>query len=95
VHVLPAAAGAGAVDMRIFSGVVSTISEPRPVSTPDTFMPAMPEGPGGDMPFDCFTGGGKVVFYKAGSFTPFSYDFEINNDGTLQTPLGAIKKMGN
>ncbi len=53
------------------------------------------EGLGGDMPFDCFTGGGKVVFYKAGSFTPFSYDFDINNDGTLQTPLGAIKKMGN
>ena len=46
-------------------------------------------------PFDCFTGDGKVVFYKAGSFTPFSYDFDINNDGTLQTPLGAIKKMGN
>jgi hypothetical protein len=53
------------------------------------------EGLGGDMVFDCFTGGGKVVFYKAGSFTPFSYDFDINNDGTLQTPLGAIKKMGN
>jgi hypothetical protein len=53
------------------------------------------EGLGGEMPFDCFTGGGKVVFYKAGSFTPFSYDFEINQDGTLQTPLGAIKKMGN
>jgi hypothetical protein len=53
------------------------------------------EALGGEMPFDCFTGGGKVVFYKAGSFTPFSYDFDINNDGTLQTPLGAIKKMGN
>ena len=53
------------------------------------------EGLGGEMPFDCFTGDGKVVFYKAGSFKPFSYDFDINNDGTLQTPLGAIKKMGN
>ena len=53
------------------------------------------EGLGGEMPFDCFTGGGKVVFYKAGSFKPFDYDFDINNDGTLQTPLGAIKKMGN
>jgi hypothetical protein len=53
------------------------------------------EGLGGEMPFDCFTGDGKVVFYKVGSFTPFSYDFDINNDGTLQTPLGAIKKMGN
>ena len=53
------------------------------------------EGLGGEMLFDCFTGGGKVVFYKSGSFTPFTYDFDINNDGTLQTPLGAIKKMGN
>jgi hypothetical protein len=53
------------------------------------------EGFSGEMPFDCFTGDGKVVFYKAGSFTPFSYDFDINLDGTLQTPLGAIKKMGN
>jgi hypothetical protein len=53
------------------------------------------EGLSGEMPFDCFTGDGKVVFYKAGSFTPFSYDFDINLDGTLQTPLGAIKKMGN
>jgi hypothetical protein len=53
------------------------------------------EGLGGPMPFDCFTGGGKVVFYKSGSFQPFDYDFDINNDGTLQSPLGAIKKMGN
>ena len=53
------------------------------------------EGLGGEMLFDCFTGDGKVVFYKAGSFIPFSYDLDINNDGTLQTPLGAIKKMGN
>jgi hypothetical protein len=53
------------------------------------------EGLGGEMLFDCFTGDGKVVFYKTGSFKPFSYDFDINNDGTLQTPLGAIKKMGN
>ena len=52
------------------------------------------EGASGEMPFDCFTGDGKVVFYQAGSFTPFSYDFDINDDGTLQTPLGAIKKMG-
>ena len=53
------------------------------------------EGLGGEMAFDCFTGAEKVVFYKPGSFTPFSYDFDINNDGTLETPLGVIKKMGN
>jgi tetratricopeptide (TPR) repeat protein len=32
--------------------------------------------------------------HKAGSFQPFDYDFSINDDGTLQTPLGSIKKMG-
>ena len=53
------------------------------------------EGLGGPMEFECWTGGGHIVMYKAGSFTPFSYGFDINNDGTLQTPLGAIKKMGN
>jgi hypothetical protein len=44
---------------------------------------------------DCFIGEGKVFLYKAGSFTPFNEPLEINNDGTLQTELGAIKKMGN
>lgn len=52
-------------------------------------------GLGGDDVFDCFTGDGKIVLYKAGSFTPYPYPFNVNNDGTLQTPLGAIKKMGN
>jgi hypothetical protein len=44
---------------------------------------------------DCFIGEGKVFLYKAGSSTPFNEPLEINNDGTLQTELGAIKKMGN
>lgn len=52
-------------------------------------------GLGGDDQFDCFLGDGKLLLYKPGSFTPSSFAFEINNDGTLQTPLGAIKKMGN
>src|ERR1700685_3515253 len=52
------------------------------------------EGLGGPMEFECFTTGSEIVMYKAGSFTPFSYGFDVNNDGTLQTPLGAIKKMG-
>ena len=52
-------------------------------------------GLGGDDHFDCFLGDGKLILYKPGSFTPESFGFEINNDGTLQTPLGAIKKMGN
>jgi hypothetical protein len=53
------------------------------------------EGLGGPMEFECWIGGGQIVMYKAGSSTPFSYGFDVNNDGTLQTPLGAIKKMGN
>jgi hypothetical protein len=53
------------------------------------------EGLGGPMQFECWMGGSQILLYKAGSFTPFSYGFDINNDGTLQTPLGAIKKMGN
>jgi hypothetical protein len=52
-------------------------------------------GLGADEQFDCFLGDGKLILYKPGSFTPFSYGFDINNDGTLQTPLGAIKKIGN
>ena len=53
------------------------------------------EGLGGPMEFECWTTGSEIVMYKAGSSTPFSYGFDVNNDGTLQTPLGAIKKMGN
>ena len=53
------------------------------------------EGLGGEMAFECFIDGDKIVLYKAGSFTPFSYGFDINNDGTLQSPLGEIKKKGN
>jgi hypothetical protein len=42
---------------------------------------------------DCFIGEGKVFLYKAGSFMPFNEPMEINTDGTLETELGAIKKM--
>jgi len=52
-------------------------------------------GLGGDDVFECFIGNGKIVLFKAGSFTPFPFDVYINSDGTLQTPLGAIRKMGN
>lgn len=52
-------------------------------------------GLGADEQLDCFLGVGKLIFYKPGSFTPSSFAFAINNDGALQTPLGAIKKMGN
>ena len=52
------------------------------------------EGLGEPIEYDCFLGGGKISLYKPGSFKPEG-ELEINNDGTLQTELGAIKKMGN
>ena len=45
--------------------------------------------------YDCFISGGQILLFKPGSFTPDEEPLEINNDGTIQTPLGAIKKMGN
>jgi len=49
---------------------------------------------GGTDEYECFTGGGQVLLYKAGSFKAEG-TFEINNDGTLQGEFGAFKKMGN
>jgi hypothetical protein len=46
------------------------------------------------MEMECFMGGGEVVIFEPGSFKAFE-TLQINNDGTLQTELGAIKKMGN
>ena len=48
----------------------------------------------GDIEYECFTGGGKIVLYKAGSFTPYD-TYDLNGDGTIQTELGEIKKRGN
>lgn len=45
---------------------------------------------------DCFIGEGKIFIYKPGSFKADVVEpLEVNNDGTLQTELGGIKKMGN
>lgn len=45
--------------------------------------------------YDCFISSGQILLFKPGSFTPDEEPLEINNDGTIQTPLGAIKRMGN
>ncbi len=51
---------------------------------------------GASQPYECFMGGGQVLFYKAGSSTPVDYLTLLpNNDGTLQSELGPLKKMGN
>jgi hypothetical protein len=39
--------------------------------------------------FDCWTGGGKIILKKAGED---ELPIDINDDGTLDTPLGELKK---
>jgi hypothetical protein len=41
---------------------------------------------------DCWMAGKKVYLYMPGDPEPMEID--INNDGTLQTPLGEFKKKG-
>lgn len=42
-----------------------------------------------DETFDCWTGGGKIILHKAGQD---DLPIDINDDGTLDTPLGELKK---
>jgi hypothetical protein len=44
---------------------------------------------------ECFMGGGQILLYKAGTSDLWDEPILPNNDGTLQTSDGAIKKMGN
>ena len=41
---------------------------------------------------DCWMAGKKLYLYMPGDPEPMEVD--INNDGTLQTPLGEFKKKG-
>ena len=41
---------------------------------------------------ECWTGDGKIVVHKAGEADDLEID--INDDGTLQTPFGEMKKKG-
>jgi hypothetical protein len=46
--------------------------------------------------YECFMGGGQILFFKPGSFAPVDYLTLLpNNDGTLQSDLGPLKKMAN
>ena len=53
---------------------------------------AVTEGLSNPIELECFMGGGEVILYDAGSFKEHE-TLEVNKDGTLQTELGAIKKM--
>jgi len=51
---------------------------------------------GASQQYECFMGGGQILFFKAGTSAPVDYLTLLpNNDGTLQSELGPLKKMGN
>ena len=52
-------------------------------------------GLGPDEELECWTGGGKVILHKAGESNATDMPLDINNDGSLDTPLGEIRKKGN
>ncbi|MEO8049592.1 MAG: hypothetical protein ABI833_04180 [Acidobacteriota bacterium] len=53
-------------------------------------------GLGGDMEtVECWMGGGKIYLHKPGDDPKVDMPIDINDDGTLQTPLGEIKRKGN
>lgn len=54
---------------------------------------ADPTGGGEEM--ECWTGGGKIYIHKPGGPASEDMPLDINNDGTLDTPFGEIKKKGN
>ncbi|HVT40428.1 MAG TPA: hypothetical protein VHE78_15400 [Gemmatimonadaceae bacterium] len=49
---------------------------------------------GNDDIFECWVKGEKILLHRPGH-DEFDMPIDINNDGTLQTPLGEIKKKGN
>jgi len=52
-------------------------------------------GLGGEETVECWTAGDKIVLHKPGESPNQDMPIDINNDGTLQTPFGEIKKKGN
>ena len=46
-----------------------------------------------DDELECWMGGGKVYLHKPGESQDMLLD--INDDGTLQSPLGELKRKGN
>jgi hypothetical protein len=54
----------------------------------------MAAGLGDDEEFECWTGGGKIILHKSGESNATDMPIDINNDGSLDTPLGEIRKKG-
>lgn len=49
-------------------------------------------GLGDDETFECWMGGGKIILHTPGGDSKTDMPLDINDDGTLQTPLGEIRK---
>jgi len=43
--------------------------------------------------FDCWTGGGKILLHQPGRDN-MDMPIDVNDDGSLQTPIGEIRKKG-
>jgi len=52
-------------------------------------------GLGDDETFECWMGGGKITLHTPGGDPKTDVPIDINDDGTLQTPFGEIKRKGN
>jgi hypothetical protein len=51
-------------------------------------------GLNGDDEYECWINGDKIYLHKAGASPDTDMPIDINDDGTLQTPMGDIKKKG-
>jgi hypothetical protein len=49
----------------------------------------------GEEEYECWIEGDKIYLHKAGESADMDMPIDINNDGTLETPFGEIKKKGN
>jgi hypothetical protein len=55
---------------------------------------SMPAMNGGDDEYECWTGDGKIWLHKPGDAHELDVPIDMNDDGTLDTPFGEIKKKG-
>ena len=49
----------------------------------------------GDEEVECWMGGGKIYLHTTGTRADQDFVMGVNNDGSLDTPLGEIRKKGN
>jgi hypothetical protein len=47
-----------------------------------------------DTTLECWTAGEKIYLHKPGDAPSQDMPIDINDDGTLQTPMGELKKKG-